>query len=217
MTFEETAKRIIRDLIRDFQLDVPSCAAIVGNFGHETGGFTKLQEIKPTVSGSRGGYGWAQWTGPRRRSYESWCDKHTLDPSTYDANYGFAKYELQNDYAAALKRVRAPGSLRDKVVAFEIAYEGAGVKSYDSRLRYAERALKAFGAVPAPPDIPKPVPVPVKPKSNAGPALGTVVAGGTTAAAAHKQGMSTTSVLIAVAVVIALVIGGVVIWRKIKG
>jgi hypothetical protein len=114
MTFEETAKRIIRDLMRDFGLDVPSACAIVGNFGHETGGFTKLQEIKPTVSGSRGGFGWAQWTGPRRRSYEAWCDKHTLDPTTYDANYGFAKYELQNDYAAAIKRVRLPGSLRTR-------------------------------------------------------------------------------------------------------
>jgi hypothetical protein len=188
MTFDETAKRIIRDLMRDFQLDVPSAAAIVGNFGHETGGFTKLQEIKPTVAGSRGGYGWAQWTGPRRRSYEAWCSKRMLDPSTYDANYSFCKYELDNDYAAAIKRVRAPGSLKDKVIAFEVAYEGAGVKSYDSRLKWAERAYKAFGALPLPPDVPAPIKPPAKPKSNAGPVGTVIVAGGTTGCSRAQAG-----------------------------
>jgi lysozyme len=69
--------------------------------------------------------------------------------------------------------------------------------------------------LPPPPDVP-PIKPPAKPKSNTGPIVGTVAAGAGTAAAAHKQGMSATSVMIAVAVVIALVIGGVVLWRKIK-
>lgn len=35
----------------------------------ERGGFTLLQEQKPTVAGSKGSFGWYQWTGPRRRAY----------------------------------------------------------------------------------------------------------------------------------------------------
>jgi lysozyme family protein len=69
---------------------------------------------------------------------------------------------------------------------------------------------------PPPPDVPAPIKPPAKPKSNAGPAGTVIVAGGAAGAAAHSHGLSTTSIVIAVAVVIALVIGGVVLWRKIK-
>ena len=65
--FREMAPRLMRLLIEDFNLTVTDAAAIMGNGGHESLGFTKLQEMKPTVKGSRGGWGLMQWTGPRRR------------------------------------------------------------------------------------------------------------------------------------------------------
>ena len=37
------------DLIRDFRIGLEDAAAIVGNGGHESGGFASLQEIKPTI------------------------------------------------------------------------------------------------------------------------------------------------------------------------
>jgi hypothetical protein len=65
------------------------------------------------------------------------------------------------------------------------------------------------------PDVPPIVaPAPKPPVSNAGPAVIVIAAGGSTAAAVHNSGASPTSVLIAVAVVIALVIVGVVLFRK---
>jgi len=67
--FMQKAPGIMRKLMRDFpKLQVDDAAATLGNLGHECAGFTKLQEIAPTMKGSRGGYDWPMWTGPRRRA-----------------------------------------------------------------------------------------------------------------------------------------------------
>ena len=52
--FREKAPAIIRDLMRDFDLTVEDAAAMVGDLGHESGGFRFLWE-KPLVPGSWGG------------------------------------------------------------------------------------------------------------------------------------------------------------------
>lgn len=62
--FARKAPWIMALLMRDFPLGLEDAAAILGNLGHESGGLVQLQELKPVVAGSRGGYGWAQWTGP---------------------------------------------------------------------------------------------------------------------------------------------------------
>jgi hypothetical protein len=51
-------------------------AAFVGNFVHESGVQSWRNEDNPLVSGSRGGYGLAQWTGPRRRALEKFARYH---------------------------------------------------------------------------------------------------------------------------------------------
>lgn len=66
----DTPGRLMGDLSRDLGLTSYQAAGIVGNFSVETGGFRHQQELNPTVAGSRGGYGMAQWTGPRRRALE---------------------------------------------------------------------------------------------------------------------------------------------------
>lgn len=80
------------------QLNIPSHVAsgIVGNLEFESGGFKQLQEKNPIVKGSRGGYGFAQWTGPRRVQFEQWSKDNGLDPASYEANKGFLIHELQN-------------------------------------------------------------------------------------------------------------------------
>lgn len=94
--FEQTSKRLMKDLKRDFDLDTVQAAALVGNLAVETDNFKALQEYDPVVEGSRGGYGFAMWTGERRNRYEAWAKKNKLDPSSYEANYGYLKYELSN-------------------------------------------------------------------------------------------------------------------------
>jgi hypothetical protein len=144
--FTQKAPTIMRKLMADFALTDEDAAAIVGNLGHETRGFEKLQEISPTVKGSRGGYGWAQWTGPRRRAYEAYCKRNGLDPASDKANYGFLWVELTTTETAAIPAVKRAVGLAAKVKAFELGFERAGIKHYDSRVKYAGWALAAYHA-----------------------------------------------------------------------
>lgn len=153
--FEEKSCWLIPKLKADFSCTTEDAAAIVGNIGHESMGFTKLQEMKPTVEGSRGGYGWPQWTGPRRRAYEAYCSRNKLDPASDAANYAYMFVELKGDYKRAITILKNAKGLYNKVVAFELQYEGAGIKHYDSRYAYAQKALAAFNSSPG--VDPKPV------------------------------------------------------------
>lgn len=146
--FREKAPGIMNLLMADFALDVESAAAVLGNLGHESGGFRFLQEKEPLVPGSAGGYGWAQWTGPRRRAYEAYCSKHGYDPASDTANYKWLYIELSGSERAAIPAVKNAIGLDAKVQAFEAAFERAGVKHYESRNEWAQRALAAYRANP---------------------------------------------------------------------
>lgn len=157
--FREKCREFMPKLMADFDLTVEDAAAIFGNLGHESGGFRTLQEKKPMIPGSRGGYGWAQWTGPRRRKYEAYCARNKLDPASDKANYGYLFVELRGAEKAAIASVRRAKGLRRKVEAFELAFERAGVKHYDSRETWARVALAAAQEAKLPerqPDDPGP-------------------------------------------------------------
>lgn len=160
--YTDMAPGIMRRLMVDFDLDDIEAAAILGNLGHESGGFKFLQELKPLVPGSKGGYGWAQWTGPRRRQFEAYCKRNGLNPASDKANYGFLFVELTGSEKAAVSAVQQASGLAGKVKAFEMAFERAGVKHYPSRIKYAEQALAAYRQNKKPVIImpPKPIPPP---------------------------------------------------------
>lgn len=190
--FRSKAPWIMMLLRRDFPaLDVDDAAAIVGNLGHESGGFTSMQEIRPTVAGSRGGYGWAQWTGPRRRAFEAWCKQEGLSPADDEANYRYLVVELRGPEKKAIGKLAAAKSLADKVKAFELAFEraGANTKHYASRNRWAAIALDELSQLdlvtlpawaverhestdvdpsrpPAPAPVPSPAPRPERVRSS---------------------------------------------------
>ena len=160
ITFIAKSPTYMALLMQDFRFDELDAAAIMGNLGHESGGLTKFQEINPTVPGSRGGYGWAQWTGPRRLAFEAYCRRNGLDPKSDKANYGFLFVELKGTEKAAVAKTKAAVGLEAKVKAFELAYERAGHKAYASRLKWAQRALDAWNAAGTVADIPSVVVVP---------------------------------------------------------
>jgi hypothetical protein len=146
--FRQKAPGIMNLLMADFALDVESAAAILGNLGHESGGFQFLQEKKPLISGSAGGWGWAQWTGSRRRAFEAYVERNNLDPAGDTANYKYLFLELkglEGDEERAIPAVKAAVGLREKVIAFELGFERAHKdhKHYDSRVTWAQRALDA--------------------------------------------------------------------------
>ena len=163
-TFRAKAPGIMAQLVRDFQITPEEAGAIVGNLGHESLGFTAMQEFKPVVAGSRGGWGWAQWTGPRRRAFEAYCARTGKDPASDEANYAYLFLELkgiEGTEGKAIGKLKAAKGLDAKVEAFERAFLRAGVKHYNSRKQWAYIAIDQWrktlaGGIP----IPTPTPVP---------------------------------------------------------
>jgi len=167
----------MRRMMADLAVGLEDTEAIFGNLGHESRGLTALQEEKPTVKGSRGGYGWAQWTGPRRRAYENYCNLHGLNPASDEANYKYLVLELRGPEAAAITAVKAAVGLQGKVEAFEKAFERAGIKHYPLRMEWALLARDAYAAAypTAPPVDVHPPEVGLPPKPSVPPKA---VAGG---------------------------------------
>lgn len=161
--FQELAPRLMRDLLSEpkFQFALDDAAAITGNAAYECAGFEKLQEIAPTVKGSKGGWGFFQWTGSRRTAFEAWCKRKGFAPDSYEANYSFLVRELLTSEAKTVQAVKAANGLDAKVKAFEAKYERAGVKAYAKRLDWAKKALAEYQkAAPAPAPKPAPAPIP---------------------------------------------------------
>lgn len=158
---KDIASRLLSDIQKDFGLSAPQAAGVVGNFMHESGGFNSLQEISPLVPGSRGGYGYAQWTGPRRRAFEEYVEQTGLDPSSYEANYGFLRHELANDpyERRQFDTVRNAQTAEEAARLISQNYLRPGIPHMDSRINYANQVLgyaPTGGARPVPPSQPSP-------------------------------------------------------------
>lgn len=156
--FEQKAPWIMALLMADFGWSVEDAAADLGNAGHECAGFTAYQEKNPTVKGSKGGFGWYQWTGVgktgRRKAFFDYCARNGLDPNSDEANYKFHFVELKGAYSQAVTAVRNAKTLAEKVRAFDRNYEYSGVPNYPSREKWAKRALAAYNAAPKPIKLP---------------------------------------------------------------
>ena len=142
--FRGIAPPYMQKFMDDFSLGIDDAAAVFGNLGHESLGFTTLQEMKPLVPGSLGGYGWAQWTGPRRREYEAYCKRTGKNAAAHDTNYAFLFVELKGSEKTALAKLRAANGLEAKTIAFERAFLRAGIKHDDKRLAWARIAREAY-------------------------------------------------------------------------
>lgn len=150
-TFDK-AVSVMRRLMVDFDLEDFEAAAIVGNLIAESG-LKAVQEKNPTVKGSRGGFGWAQWTGPRRRAFEQFCARTHQDPTSDAANYNYLWRELSGhepgfDYRHAIEQLKKTTTLVAATDTFEAFYEKAGIKHLAARRKAAELALRAFHARP---------------------------------------------------------------------
>lgn len=148
---EQIARQLLSDLKRDFGLTDAQAAGVVGNLMHESGSFQLMQEINPTVKGSKGGYGYGQWTGQRRKNFEDYAEKRGLSPTSYEANYGFMKHEIETD--------RYERRQFNKVKSAETAEEAARIVSKEylrpakpamsSRLDYTRQASEMGTALDA--------------------------------------------------------------------
>lgn len=134
-------QRLIND--PELRLTPEQAAGVMGNLAHESGWFRHMQEINP-VGGGRGGFGWAQWTGPRRRKFEAWTAQHGLDPRSDEANFGFLKHELLSTERRALGPLQASRDANTASDAFMDHFERPGVRATGSRRSNAAQILSAY-------------------------------------------------------------------------
>ncbi len=167
-SFEERGGWVIRRLMDDLGLTPEQAAGIVGNLGGESG-MKAINERVPMVSGSRGGFGWAQWTGPRRVTFEQWCEQHSLDQRSDEANYGFLLYELRGSQAHTVEQLKKTTTVEAAVYTVEVVFERPSDPEggLASRNEFAQRALDGYGNLV--PTAPGPAPAPSLPTTTPAP------------------------------------------------
>ena len=145
--FSEKSQQYLPRLMNDLNIGEEDAAAILGNLGHESAGLNpSIQERNPRKG--IGGYGWAQWTGIRRRRFRQFAMNSNLDMSTDEANYQFLLHELTGTKSEVLAALKNAPTLESKMKIFESLYEKAGIKNYRSRMRYSNMALQGIARPP---------------------------------------------------------------------
>ena len=81
--------------------------AFVMNFKDESNLNPGINEANPIVPGSRGGFGLAQWTGPRRRQLEAFASQQGKPVSDVDVQLDFLMQELQGSERNAAQSIFA--------------------------------------------------------------------------------------------------------------
>lgn len=157
--YREWAPRMMRDLMRDFGFADFQAAGIVGNGGGESGGFETMQELRPTVAGSRGGLGAFQWTASRRIAFEDWLRRNAhkgWTAHTYESNYSMLFRELKGPEAKTVPAVKATKTIEDATYVFCKVFERPGIPHVEGRIWWAKQALLLYhqtapGPQPFPP------------------------------------------------------------------
>lgn len=142
MAWDDLAPRVISSLSRDLNLTPDQAAGIVGQLGYESNGLQAVNEQNPTVPGSRGGFGWAQWTGPRRQAFETWAANNGMSVSDPNANYGFLINELKNGpESSVVPEIRNAKTAQDAGRIFTDRFLRPGVPNHAERQSWTQKAL----------------------------------------------------------------------------
>ena len=142
MPWDDLAPRAIASLARDLQLTPQQAAGVIGQLGYESAGLQAINEMQPVVPGSRGGFGWAQWTGPRRQQFEQWAQQSGMDINSPDANYGFLLHELQGPEGAILEDLRKTPDAQTAGRLFTQRFLRPGIPNQDNRDGWVQRAVE---------------------------------------------------------------------------
>lgn len=136
---------------------LPATAAdgILMNLQDESGLNPGINEAAPVVPGSRGGFGLAQWTGPRRVGLEQAAAQRGVDPSDIDLQLDYLVGELGGSESRAAKSLMAAPDVGRAAASFATDFLRPApehlarrVAEYTGGSGYAPQA-----AAPAGPDI----------------------------------------------------------------
>ncbi|MDE4176359.1 phage tail tip lysozyme [Phaeobacter sp. PT47_59] len=116
----------------------------LANFQVESGLNPGINEIAPLVPGSRGGFGLAQWTGPRRRQFEAFAGERGTRVDDLDTQLDFLMHELGTTEQSAAKSIFAAQTPEDATRAISEKFLRPGIPHLDRRLA----ALNGGGGTP---------------------------------------------------------------------
>ena len=102
---DDTMAALIKTGLSERGLPDHVADAFVMNFRDESGLNPGINEANPTVPGSRGGFGLAQWTGPRRVALERFAESQGKPASDMNVQLDFLVSELQGPEARAAKSI----------------------------------------------------------------------------------------------------------------
>ena len=121
-------------------------AAIAGNFAHEAGPKGRIdygvQELKP-LHGGRGGYGAAQWTGPRRVGLEQFAKQNHLNVADRETQMKYFDRERMGSEKGAFDRLQKTGDVNSATKSFMQNYErpNARLANLSARQQHAQEIL----------------------------------------------------------------------------
>ena len=132
-----TTTSLMNALTTDTGMTKAAAAGLLGNVLHETGNFKYYQEINPTVKGSRGGAGWLQWTGPRRKEFEAWAENNNRDTKDPATNYDYLLVEMETgnhwSKGSSFEEFKKLNDPTEAAIYFEKNYERPSAGSTDKR------------------------------------------------------------------------------------
>jgi hypothetical protein len=141
----QTAFKLIDDLKSNYDMTTEQAAGFVGNLWHETGGFKFMQELKPTIKGSKGGLAFAQWTGPRRTQFENLLEElGDLPADSYEGNWAMISEELDTTERGALNKILEATTVEDAATTTSKFYLRPGKPMLDKRIQDANTIYNAY-------------------------------------------------------------------------
>lgn len=151
----ERRVNLVQALMNDYGLTAEQASGIVGNFMEESGGKHLPPDVNEgVISGPprfRGGYGWAQWTGGRQRTFidfavEAGYMSSSSVSATDAANYAYLKKELAEGYTSTIEEIKQTSSPEDAAVSFEGTFERAGIPRMERRTASARQVFDEYQA-----------------------------------------------------------------------
>jgi hypothetical protein len=106
----------------------------VMNFGDESGFDPGINEADPMVTGSRGGFGLYQVTGPRRVAFERFAAGRGKAASDVDTQLDFLMTELRGPEANAAKAIFAAPDARSAAIAIASQFLRPAKANLDKRV-----------------------------------------------------------------------------------
>lgn len=104
------------------------------NFQDESGLNPGINEENPTVPGSRGGFGLAQWTGPRRKMLEAQARQAGRSPADLELQLDFLMSELSGSEKGAAGRIMSARNSGEAAAAIATDFLRPAQQHLDARV-----------------------------------------------------------------------------------